>query len=216
MVVHTSFAGPQRQSVVAVGPDVAVEDDGARGTSIDSHLVGRVAGLHLRTIVIIDGQTTDDAVVGTFLQHHDTVMHGLSVIFFNSPRGLRLGLHNNGAVTLFTHQHDVGTVNDDLLLISTLADEYLKRLFRLFRCLFNGSLNTFTGIDHCIKVLQVLLRLAEHVNQPVLVGSLCLEADSNLVLRVVPVGPLLIERIELGRTVAEPRIAIATLLSDVL
>ena len=175
----------------------------------------RVARLHCGSVVVVDGQSADDAVVGTFLQHYHSMMHGLAVIFLDGARLFRLGQHDAGAVALFAHQYDVRTVDDDFLLIESFADEYLEGLLWLQRSLLDGGLNAFAGIHYGIKVFHVLLGLAEHVDESVLVGSFRIQADAQLVLRVILVCPLVVEWVELAWAAAKPGIAVAALMSDV-
>ena len=69
MVVHTVtfLRCPEREGIITIGPHVAVDDDGAGGFAEDRHLMRCVARLYHRTIVIINGQSTDDTVVGAIL-----------------------------------------------------------------------------------------------------------------------------------------------------
>ena len=176
----------------------------------------RVSWLYHGAVVVIDGQTADDTVVGTFLQYYHTVVHGLSMIFLDDAGILRLCQYYTGAVAVLAHQHDVRAIYDDLLLIESFANEYLEGLGGFQRCLFDSCLDTFTSIHHDVKVVQVLLGLTEHVYEAVLVCALGFQTHSHLVLRIVPVCPFVIGRIQLGRPATKPCIAIASLMTDVL
>lgn len=82
VVVHAVAAScPKGEGVVAVGPDVAVDDDGAGGSSEESHLMGG-GFFDSRSVVVVYGQSADDAIVGTFLQHDDAVAYGFAAILF--------------------------------------------------------------------------------------------------------------------------------------
>ena len=176
----------------------------------------RVPWFYDGAVVVIDGQTADDTVVGTFLQYYHTVVHGLSMIFLDDAGILRLCQYYTGAVAVLAHQHDVRAIYDDLLLIESFANEYLEWPDGLQWCLLDSILNALAGFHHGVKVVQVLLGLTEHVYEAVLVCALGFQTHSHLVLRIVPVCPFVIGRIQLGRPAAKPSIAIATLMTDVL
>ena len=101
-------------------------------------------------------------------------------------------------------------------MIRTLLNQYLIRLSRLLRCFLNSRLNALSWFDDGIESFLVGLELTEHVNRTVLIGTLCLETNLHLMLRVVLGCPLLIKRIEGCWTVAIPAITIAALSTDIL
>ena len=83
VVIHASARSPQRKGIVAVSPDIAIEDDGSCSFSIDSHLMLGIAWFYCCSIVVVYGQSTDDAVIGSFLQHYHTVVYWLAVILLD-------------------------------------------------------------------------------------------------------------------------------------
>ena len=212
MVVHAVVA-PQRQGVVAVGTDVAVDDDGARGLAVDGKLVGG-GGLDGGAVVVVDVQSADDAVVGTFLQDDGTGAYGLSVVLLLGHLAAQLGNADDGAVALFAHEHDVGTVDDDLLLVQAFLDENLIGRLAVYRCVLDGLLDALSGLYDGVEEGFVDDGFAEHDDGAVLVSALGGEADGNLVLRVVLVGPLVVDGIECCQAVEEPAVAVAPLVTN--
>ena len=167
--------------------------------------------LHRCTVVVIDGQSANDAVVSPLQQFYYSVFYLASVVLRNNGFATQLSQLDNGAVTIFAYQYDIGAVNDDFLVVCTLADENLIRLVGLLWSPLYSTLDTFAGGDNFVKGSIVDFRLTKHLDGAVLIGSFGLQTNRNFMLRIILVGPLFIEREEGGNAVYKPRITITTL-----
>ena len=58
---------------------------------------------------------------------------------------------DDDTVAVFAYEHDIGTVDNDLLVIHSVADEYLERFRRVLGSLLYGILYELAGIDYCIE-----------------------------------------------------------------
>ena len=115
------------------------------------------------------------------------------------------------AVSVFSHEYDVGAVDDDFLVVQSVANQYLERLCWALGSLLYGILYALAGIDYRVEFRQVGLRGAVHVYQSALVGARRVETDVQFVGGVIFVCPFFVKRVDEGRTVAVPGIAVAAL-----
>ena len=130
--------------------------------------MGSVTRINHSTVVVVYCKPAYYTVVGTFLQYDNTIANTLPVIFGNLLGVSCLGKDEYGAVLVFAYEYDIRTVDDYFLVISTLADENLKRLFRCGRSLLDGKLDAVTRIDYCIEVGYILNGFSEPVDGSVL------------------------------------------------
>ena len=154
MIVHATILAPERDGVVAICQDVAVDDDGAGGFAIDSHLVGGSL-LDGATIIIIYGDAADDTVVGIVLQHDDPHVYGLTLILLDGLRCCGLGILDDDAVTVLAHEYYVGSVDNHCLMIQTITNEYLERFCWGFGSFLYGILYAFASMDNDIEVVGI-------------------------------------------------------------
>ena len=119
--------------------------------------------------------------------------------------------HDDGTVAVFAYQYDIRTIDDHLLLIASFLDKNLKRLVAQFRSLLNGGLNLPAWFYDDVKIREIDVWTPEHLYRTVLVGSLCCQADGNLVLRVMLGCPSLILSEQVAWTVRIPCVTIASL-----
>ena len=164
-------------------------------------------------IIVIDGQTADDAVICTFQQFYDTMLHLASVIVVHHGLAAEFCQLDDGAVALFAHQYDVRSVDDDFLLIHPLADENLIGLVRLSGGTLDGSLYALACRDDGIEIGIVDFRLAIHLDGAVLVGALGLKTDEYFMLRIVLGSPFLVKGEQGSNAVDKPSVAVATLMT---
>ena len=133
--------------------------------------------------------------------------------------GLCLGSlcqYQHRTITFLPYQHDVRAVDDNLLMVGTLANQDLIGISRLCRCLFNSQLNAIARIHHSIEICGVDDRLTEPIDGTVLIGTLRMETDSHLMGRIIFLCPLLIKWIETRCKGIIPTIAITTLGTDLI
>ena len=67
MTTHSKTPATWTEKIDTRASHVAIDDDSTGGFAEDRHLMRCVARLYHRTIVIINGQSTDDTVVGAIL-----------------------------------------------------------------------------------------------------------------------------------------------------
>ena len=169
-----------------------------------------------RAVIIDDREAAYQAVIGLFSKTDDAARSFLATEFTDHHRTLAFGTDYDAAVTLFAYKNYVRAVNDHLLIVEALAHKNPVRLRAVFRRFVNGCLNALATADYRIEMRLPDFRLHSEGESSVLVGTLGPEADADLVLRIISVGPLVIEIVKLGRTVAEPGIAVAALAAYVL
>ena len=210
MVIETTSAvfslAPERKRVIAVGNNVAVYDYGACGFAEYGKLVRGCVG-DRRAVIIDDREAAYQAVIGLFSKTDDAARSFLATEFTDHHRTLAFGTDYDAAVTLFAYKNYVRAVNDHLLIVEALAHKNPVRLRAVFRRFVNGCLNALATADYRIEMRLPDFRLHSEGESSVLVGTLGPEAYADLVLRIIAVGPLVIEIVEFGRTVAEPGIA---------
>ncbi len=211
MIVHAiASLSPERESIVAIGPDVTIDDNGTRSTSEDGHLMRRIAWLHSRTVVIVDSETTDNAIIGPFLKYDDPIAYFTTMIFGDFARCTRLGKNEDSTVTILAHQQDVRTVDDDLLMVSAFANQDLIRLNRVLWRAFDGQLNAITGVDDGIKQFWTDIRFPEPIDRTVFISTRGIQAHGHLIGRIETLSPLMIEREKAGGVSGIPGITVAT------
>ena len=87
----------------------------------------------------------------------------------------------DGAVTVFAHHHDVRSVDDDFLRISSFAQKNGIGLAVVTWHLVYDRLDGLTRTDNGVKYGDVGFHGFEHFDQPILIGALGRQTDEHLV-----------------------------------
>ena len=94
MVVHLVailHLRPQTKRIVAVCPDIAIDDDGAVSLAVDCHLVGCIAWLYNCAVVVVYSESADDAAVGLWGEYYHAMMQAAArVSCIGAEPGIRL------------------------------------------------------------------------------------------------------------------------------
>ena len=151
MIVHSILLAPERQGVIAICIDIAVGDDGACASAEDCHLMGSGL-LYGRAVVVVYGDSADNAVVGVFSQHDDSLVNILAFVLLDGLRLGSLGIFYDDAVSVFAYQYDVWLVDDYFFVIFAVAYIYNIRCNAVGWSLLYGSLYRFTGFYDGVEV----------------------------------------------------------------
>ena len=129
MIIHliaVLHLRPQAERIVTIRPDIAIDYDSTVGLSIYSHLVGGIAWLYHCAVVIVYRESADDAAVGLWGEHYDSMMEAASLVCLHGFGAFRLCYADDCAVAVLSYKHYIRTVNYHLLLIEPVMDEYLE------------------------------------------------------------------------------------------
>lgn len=151
MIVHSILLAPERQGIIAICIDIAVGDDGACASAEDCHLVGSGL-LNGRAVVVVYGDSADNAVVGVFSQDDDSLVNILAFVLLDGLRLGCLGIFYDDAVSVLAYQYDVWLVDDYFFVIFAVAYIYNIRCNAVGWRLLYGSLYRFTGFYDGVEV----------------------------------------------------------------
>ena len=156
------------------------------------HLVACVPWFDDSPVVVIYGQSGNDTAVRLFSQDDDSVVYLTPAVCLYHPLFLCLGNAYDGVVAVLPYENDVRLVDDDFLLIESLAYEYCIRACGMFRCALYGCLYALPWRYDSVIVSRVVYRLAVEGYCPVLVASLCLQGYTHSLPHVILLCPPLI------------------------